>query len=52
MTVYRSLFLALFVFTPPALAANPSDDEIPNDAKRLPFKDDARLDFVASTAAE
>lgn len=52
MTVSRSLFLALFVCVPPVLAADPPDDDLPNDARRLPFKDDARIEFVAGTAAE
>lgn len=44
--------LLLLIFTPLVSLAAPVDDGLPNEAKKLPFKDDARIEFVASTSPE
>lgn len=49
MTRCRALFL--FATLPVLVGAAAADDGLPNGAKTLPFKDDARIEFVASTSA-
>lgn len=51
MTRLRSL---LFVALLPTIAAAqpPADDGLPNEAKKLPFKDDARIEMVPGTSPE
>ena len=44
--------LALLLLPPAAPAADPLDEELPDPAKRLAFKDDARIVFVASNSPE
>jgi cytochrome c peroxidase len=50
MSLHRCLLL--FALTPVVALAAPADDGLPNEAKKLPFKDDARIEFVPTTAAE
>ncbi|MCU0705753.1 MAG: cytochrome C peroxidase [Fimbriiglobus sp.] len=50
MSIPRSLFV--LALAPLAVAAPPVDDGLPNEAKKLPFKDDARIEFVAGTSPE
>lgn len=48
----RPHYLLLLALMPTVALAAPVDDGLPNEAKKLPFKDDARIEFVPSSAAE
>ncbi len=48
----RATCLLLLALSPALATAAPADDGLPNEAKKLPFKDDARIEFVAGTSPE